>query len=200
MASCRHYPSPGRIDVAAHLGGIVAPPVAAPLITLAPARQGIAIELHSEPRPIGHAHLPMFNRHATLLEDLVVGVLPGIMRVAGIGQTRCGGGEMGHRHQGDAKVTIGMHAQPETKRLAEPAELRDGARTTPVVMIAQDHLHRVGAHRVRHVGETRDGDIAGQRQVDARGEQPAPHRGHAVQTRRRILQILECARQRSADP
>ena len=88
---CRYFALPGRIDVPAHVGGVIAIAIAASLIPFATSRQGILVKLRPQTWPVGHSHCPVHNRHAPSLHDLVFGMLPRIVRVAVIGQSRrCG--------------------------------------------------------------------------------------------------------------
>src|ERR1019366_10295645 len=58
--------------------------------------------------------------------------LPRVMRVAVVGQVRDAGRDMGHRHQTDPKMGIGMHREAEAPNIANPAQLPGGPEAAPV--------------------------------------------------------------------
>ena len=67
--------------------------------------------------------------------------LPGVVRVAGVGQVGHGGGQVRHRGQRDAHMRVAVHRQPDAPGAADARQLDRGAQPAPEVMVAQDDLH-----------------------------------------------------------
>ena len=87
-----------------HLGFVIAFAIKALLVTFAPPRKLIVIQIDSQSGFVGNSDRAIRNRNPPAGHDFVLCGLPRIMRVTSIGEVRGNGGCMRHCHQGDSKV------------------------------------------------------------------------------------------------
>ncbi|MNR42133.1 hypothetical protein D3C85_1606140 [compost metagenome] len=108
------------------------------------------------------------------------------MRVAGVIEIRHRSGDMGHGHQADTQVRVGVHGYAQAKGLAHFRQRLSVAQTAPIVVIGEDNLHAVQCHTAAKLIEISDHHIGCQRQAGA-----FVQFGHTLQARRRVFVILQ---------
>ena len=120
-----------------------------------------AIQLHAQAGAGGHRQRAILELQLAADDDLLG--LPGVVRVAGIGQVGHGGGQVRHRGQRDAQVRVAVHRQPDAPGAADPRQLDRGAQPAPEVVVAQDDRYAAQADGPRQVGEADGTHVGGQR-------------------------------------
>ena len=94
---------------------------------------------------------------------------------------------MRHRHERDAEVTIRMHRGANAERPANLGQLLHLSHAPPVVVVAQDNLHRVLPNRLGMSPNDVTATLLARR--DAIRHKPAPHLCHPVQSHAGILEV-----------
>ena len=148
--------------------------------------QPLVIELDAKPGRSRSVEEPPFDWQLPAAQDLLVVLLPWVVRIARVGEVRDRRGDVRHRHQADAEMRVGMHRQAEAEHVAHPREDLRVAQAAPVVMIGQHDLHAVLRDAAAKLVEVGHDHIRGERQPGA----PVELR-HAVEPGRRVLVVLE---------
>ncbi|MNJ62807.1 hypothetical protein D3C77_586620 [compost metagenome] len=93
---------------------------------------------------------------------------------------------MGHGHQADAQVRVGVHRQAEAEGVAHPRQRLGIAQAAPIVVVGKNDLHAVQRDATTELVEVGDHHVGGQRQAGA-----LVQFGHAVEAGGRVFVVLQ---------
>ena len=167
-----------------HLRLVIAAGQPARLVVGVQGRQHSAIQLDPQARLARDGQGAILETQLSAHDDIFR--LPGIVRVARIGQVGHSRGQVRHRSQRNPHVAVGVHREAATEGPADAPQLHRAAQAAPCVMVAEDDVFGADADAPQQVCKRGGAHVGGQRDLD-RGA----HRGHVVLSAHRILVVFQ---------
>ncbi len=129
------------------------------------------------------------DRQLAALDHLIL--LPGVMRVAGVGEIGDRRADMGHGREADAHMRVRMHRDADAEGPADLGQMLRRPQTAPVMMVRQDDLDGVQPDGLRNMPERHRHHVGRERH-----RREARHLAHFLERAAGILEIFEQARLR----
>ena len=93
--------------------------------------------------------------------------LPRVVRIAGIGQVRRSHRNLGHGHHRYPEVVVRVHGQTQPEGFAYLRQMLHLPESSPVMVIAKNHLNGIEPDCLRQVAEGGHGYVTGKGSIDA---------------------------------